>query len=59
MMKTTDAMKCMEKAFALLSKISVKEEDVERMAVAKQELRAAYAELKAPGEREGANGQTD
>ena len=41
------AMKHLDKSFELLSAIPVSHENVERMALAKQELRAAYAALEA------------
>ena len=41
------AMKHLDKSFGILSSIPVSHENVERMALAKQELRAAYAALEA------------
>lgn len=57
--KLNETMKRLKRAFDLLCKISVKEDDVERMAVAKRELQMAYAEQKALMEQEGEDGQAD
>lgn len=43
-------MKSLDEAFSLISSISVKESDVERMAAAKSKLRNAYALVKMCGE---------
>ena len=43
--KVNATMNRLDRAFGLLSKISVREDDVERMAYAKREMQAAFREL--------------
>lgn len=51
--------KHLQQAYALIGNISVCGDDVDRMAVARQELRQAAAELEQMKEKEEGDGQAD